>query len=138
MWTQVEKKNNTNICVSKAFSLTIFLYLTKNFQEESEKLIPFLQQHHLTLERLKGKGHRRVRASVPVSYKNANFVASSHQHLSLKDCVLLSQFLFSKVTVLAFFYNGQMFSVSRLRYIQKTFLESVQEPKKNKYPFHLL
>lgn len=89
-------------------SLIIFLYLTQNFQAETEVLRPFLQNYGLSLQRLKGKHDLQIMFPTPVFYKNANFFIHTHQPLSFQDCISLSQFLLSKVKVLSFSYNGHM------------------------------
>ena len=138
MLTTLNKVNLEKKYVPDISSLAVFFYVTNNHQYEIDKLISSLQAQHLNFKRLKIKASREFFKSFPGFYKNANFIAWSSKPVSEKDFLILSQIFISKVIVIAFFYKGQIWSVSRVEKTSQNFLKTKNDLKRKNYTFNVL
>jgi hypothetical protein len=94
-------------------TLAIFFYLTNSARDEVDNLKHVFQQYHMHLERFKETASADF-------YKNANFVAWTNHSLSLQDITIINQILIGKVILIAFFYKRQVWTLSRIKTLQKS------------------
>ena len=101
--------------------LKIFFYLTQTQRKKIEYLFHFLQKYKLKL----GFLTKEKRFHLSHYFQgNANFIAQSIQPISQSDFATISFFLSSQVIIVSFFYQDQIWTVSRFLKWHKTLSQS--------------
>ena len=111
--------NATKQTLSKETALIILFSLTTNDREEINKLRQVFQQYEMQFMRFTTRKKNDLSPIVARFSQNTNFVAWTDKPMSVENRNVLSQILISKVILTAFFYEGQIWPLSRLKKIQK-------------------
>jgi hypothetical protein len=102
--SHLEQLNQGNSC------LKFFCYLTQTQRAKIEYLFHFLQKYKLKLEFLTKEKRFHMSHAFQV---NANFIVQSTQPISQSDFIAICSFLSLHIIIVSFYYQNQIWTVSR-------------------------